>query len=100
MTKQNLAPFGLVVGLAIILQLVLVGLDCKQTPAKVARNFADAYYYLNPDMEKYVCGALQEESDAVGDYVPKKQDCDDDKNVPCDFADRIGPILAVRLLFF
>jgi hypothetical protein len=73
MTNQNLAPFGLVIGLAVILQLVLVGLDCSQTPAKVARNFADAYYYLDADMEKYVCNALKEESDAVGDYLYLKQ---------------------------
>lgn len=73
MTKQKLAPFGLVVGLAIILQLAFMGLDCKQTPAKVARNFADAYYYLDADMATYVCGALQEESDAVGNYLYQKQ---------------------------
>lgn len=73
MTNQNLAPFGLVVGLAIILQLALAGLDCSQTPAKVARNFADAYYYLDADMKTYVCGALQKESDAVGDYLYQKQ---------------------------
>ncbi len=73
MTNQKLAPFGLVFGLAIILQLVLVGLDCNQTPAKVARNFADDYYYLDTDMKKYVCSALEEESDAVGNYLYQKR---------------------------
>lgn len=73
MTNQKLAPFGLVIGLAVILQLTLVVLDCNQTPSKVARSFADAYYYLDADMKKYVCGALQEESDAVGNYLYQKQ---------------------------
>lgn len=73
MTNQKLAPFGLVIGLAVILQLTLVVLDCNQTPSKVARSFADAYYYLDANMKKYVCGALQEESDAVGNYLYQKQ---------------------------
>jgi hypothetical protein len=73
MTKQNLIPLGLVALLTIILQLVLVGLDCRQTPAKVARNFADAYYLLDADMEKHVCSALKEESNGVAGYLYRRQ---------------------------
>lgn len=73
MTKQNLAPFALVVGIAVILQLVLIGLDCNQTPGKVAKNFAKAYYYLDADMQNYLCKALAEDSDTVSDYLYQKQ---------------------------
>jgi hypothetical protein len=73
MTKQNLTPLALVVGIAIILQLVLIGVDCNRTPGKVAKNFAEAYYYLNADMQKYLCKALAEESDTVSDYLYRKQ---------------------------
>jgi hypothetical protein len=73
MTKQNLAPFGLAAALAVILQLALVALDCSQTPAKVARNFAEAYYLLDADMEKHVCRALKEEDTGIGNYLYGKQ---------------------------
>ena len=73
MTKQNLTPFVLVVGIAIILQLVLIGLECNQTPGKVAKSFAQAYYYLDADMQKYLCKALTEERDTVSDYLYQKQ---------------------------
>jgi len=73
MTKQTLAPFALVVGIAIILQLVLIGVDCNQTPGKVAKNFAKAYYYLDADMQKYLCKVLAKESDTVSDYLYQKQ---------------------------
>ena len=73
MTKQTLTPFALVVGIAIILQLVLIRVDCSQPPGKVAKNFAKAYYYLDADMQKYLCKALTEESDTVSDYLYQKQ---------------------------
>ena len=73
MTNQKLAPFAVVVGLAIVLQVALIGLDCNQTPAKVAKKFADAYYYLDVDMERYLCKALKDESDVVDKYLFDKQ---------------------------
>lgn len=73
MTKQNLGPIMVGIGLAIILQVALIGLDCSQTPAKVAKHFAAAYYYLDADIEQYLCTSLKEEGDVVGDYLFDKQ---------------------------
>ena len=58
--KINLAPFAVVIGIAVILQLALIGIDCQQTPDSVARNFTEAYFDLNPDMQNYLCTSLVE----------------------------------------
>ena len=49
------APFVVLVVLFVVLQPVLVVLDCRQTPASVAKQFVEDYYYLDPDMEKWLC---------------------------------------------
>jgi hypothetical protein len=58
--KINPAPLAIVIGIAVILQLALIGIDCKQTPDSVARNFTEAYYALNPEMQDYLCAGLVE----------------------------------------
>jgi hypothetical protein len=58
--KINPAPFAIAIGIAVILQLALIGIDCRQTPDSVARNFTEAYYALNPDMQDYLCAGLVE----------------------------------------
>jgi hypothetical protein len=73
MTKQNFGPIAIGVGLAIILQVVLIGLDCNQTPAIVAKHFAAAYYYLDEDMGQYLCKSLKEEGAAVDNFLFDKQ---------------------------
>lgn len=70
--KINPAPIAIVIGIAIILQLALIGIDCQQTPGSVARNFAEAYYALNPDMQDYLCAGLVEKG-VVDKYLFKKQ---------------------------
>ncbi len=71
--KISFAPFALVIGLAIILQLALIGADCRETPLKVAKGFANAYYYLDADMGSYLCSELKEDQDLVGDYLARKK---------------------------
>lgn len=70
--KIDLTPIAIVIGIAIVLQLALIGVDCQQTPDKIARNFAEAYYYIQPDMQDYVCPALIEDG-AVSDYLYQKE---------------------------
>jgi hypothetical protein len=66
--KINPAPFAIVIGIAIILQLALIAIDCQQTPGSVARNFTEAYYALNPDMQDYLCANLVEKG-VVDQYL-------------------------------
>ena len=58
--KINPAPFAIVIGIAIILQLALIGIDHQQTPGSVTRNFTEAFFDLNPDMQDYLCASLVE----------------------------------------
>ena len=70
--KINPAPFAIVIGIAVVLQLALIGIDCQQTPDLVARNFTEAYYALNPDMQNYLCASLTEK-DVVDRYLYQKE---------------------------
>ncbi len=70
--KINPAPFAIVIGIAAILQLALIGIDCQQRPDRVARNFTEAYYALNPDMQDYLCASLVERG-AVDRYLYQKK---------------------------
>lgn len=71
--KLNLAPLAIVVGIAVALQLGLIGLDCQATPASVAKKFASAYYYLDADMQDYLCASLAEKGLAVDSYLQQKK---------------------------
>jgi len=67
--KLNLAPLFIVVGIAVVLQAALIGIDCRQTPISVAKDFAGAYYYLDADMQDYLCEGLAENGEAVDRYL-------------------------------
>jgi hypothetical protein len=69
--KINPVPFIVAVGIAIVLQLVLIGVDGQPTPTKIARSFAEDYYYFDPDMRSLVCKALTEQG-AVDDFLYRK----------------------------
>ncbi len=71
--KIDFAPFAILIGIAIVVQLALIGADSVQTPAKVARSFAEAYYYLNPGMQDYLCADLAEDGQVVGNYLYQKE---------------------------
>ncbi|MGD8837690.1 MAG: hypothetical protein PVI54_03540 [Desulfobacteraceae bacterium] len=71
-SKTNLAPLFIVVGIAALLQLVLIGLDCRQTPIGVAKDFAHAYYYLDSEMQDYLCATLAKEGETVTNYLIQK----------------------------
>ena len=70
--KLNLAPLFIVVGIALVLQAALIGIDCRQTPITVAKDFTSAYYYLDADMQDYLCAELAEGGEAVNSYLVEK----------------------------
>jgi hypothetical protein len=70
--KINPAPFVITIGIAFVLQLALIGIDCRQTPDSVARNFAEDYYALNPDMQNYLCASLVKKG-VVDQYLYQKE---------------------------
>ncbi len=74
--KASLAPFALVIVLAVCLQVVLVAADTLETPVKVAKNFVKAYYLLDPSMKELLCSELleTEDQDIVDDYIYAKMD--------------------------
>ena len=71
--KLSVAPLVIVVGIAIVVQLALIGLDCQQTPIKVAKHFTRAYFYLDADMQDDLCAGLAEEGRVVDDYLIQKE---------------------------
>ncbi len=67
------APFVVLVVLFVVLQPVLVVLDCRQTPTSVAKQFVEDYYYLDPAMEKFLCAQVAE-TEWVDTYLQGKAD--------------------------
>ena len=70
--KLNFAPLFIVVGIAVVLQAVLIGIDCRQTPITIAKGFAGAYYYLDADMQDYLCTDLAKDGEVVNSYLAEK----------------------------
>jgi hypothetical protein len=64
---RNLIPLVLVVLLGILVQVVLVTAETKETPAKAAVAFTKAYYKLSPSVTERMCGDLLEDEDLVND---------------------------------
>lgn len=70
--KFDIAPLLIAIGIAVVLQLALIGIDCQQTPVKVAKAFASDYYYLDQDMQEYLCADLAEGGELVDNYLYSK----------------------------
>ena len=83
--KLNLAPFAIVIGITIVLQLALIGADMQQTPSKVAKRFAAAYYAIDADMQDYLCDELAQDGELVGDYLYAKQQEADQRGLPLSY---------------
>jgi hypothetical protein len=62
--------------IAIILQLVLIFSEERNTPGKSAVGFAKAYFVLDPSMADYLCNELTQgaEEDVVGRYLQRVAD--------------------------
>ena len=66
--------FALVIIVAFILQVALVMIDQKETPAGAAIEFAKAYYKLDQSMADQLCRAIienDEEIDVVDDFLQR-----------------------------
>jgi len=62
---RNLIPLVLVVLLGVLVQVVLVTAQTKETPAKAAVEFTTAFYKLSPSVTERMCGDLLEDEDLV-----------------------------------
>ena len=71
--KIDLAPLFIVVGITVVLQLALIGIDCRQTPVDVAKAFAGDYYYLDAGMQDHLCADLAEDGELVENYLYQKE---------------------------
>ena len=65
--QKRLMQFGIVIVLAVIVQLIFLAADLRQTPVRVAEEFARNYYYLDPAMEDQLCAALSADGQTVDD---------------------------------
>jgi len=65
-----------IVIIALILQVVLIIADHKDSPGKAAAEFSRAYFKLNPSMANWLCSDLTAEEDGsvVGDYLYRMAD--------------------------
>ncbi len=72
--RASIAPFVLVLVLAVGLQVALVAADTLETPVKVAKSFAKAYYLLDPEMKDLLCSdiAANDDRDIIDDYIYSK----------------------------
>jgi len=71
--KLEIAPMLIVLGIAVVLQLALIGIDSQETPVKVAKAFASDYYYLDADMQDYLCEDLAADGELVDNYINSKE---------------------------
>lgn len=72
-SQSRILPFAVLIVVVIILQLALIAADCKQTPVRVAQQFAKAYFYLDPDMQNYLCAELAAGGETVGNFLHARQ---------------------------
>ncbi len=52
---KKIITIALTILLGIILQVIFVFADCKNTPNRVAAEFAKAYFKLDPSMSEFIC---------------------------------------------
>ena len=83
--KLNLAPFAIVIGITVVLQLALIGADIQQTPVKVAKRFAGNYYAIDADMQDYLCSDLAQDGELVSDYLYAKQQEASQRGLPVSY---------------
>lgn len=62
---RNVIPLTLVLLLGILVQVGLVAVDSKETPARAAVAFTEAFYKLSPTVTDHMCGDLLEDRDLV-----------------------------------
>jgi hypothetical protein len=66
---KSAISIALVILLGIALQVVFVFAETKETPNKVAVEFAEAYFRFDPAMKSMLCSKLIEDQDHVAIYI-------------------------------
>lgn len=66
---KSAISIALVILLGIALQVVFVFAETKETPNKVAVEFAEAYFRFDPAMKSMLCSRLVEDQDHVAIYI-------------------------------
>ena len=71
MAQNKILIITLTILLGIILQVIFVFADCKDTPYRVAVEFARAYYNLDPSMSELICEEkkIVDDVDVVDRYI-------------------------------
>ncbi|RJQ71737.1 MAG: hypothetical protein C4519_19445 [Desulfobacteraceae bacterium] len=70
---NRFAPFVVLFISFVVLQAILAAVDSRQTPAKAARAFIKEYFYLDPDMQKWLC-TEKRNAGMVEDFLQVKAD--------------------------
>jgi hypothetical protein len=74
---KNIMLYGLVIVIAVILQVVLILVGEQENPAETAIDFTKAYFMLDgPSMSKRLCSEIAEdqENNIVDDYLYRVAD--------------------------
>jgi hypothetical protein len=66
---KSAISIALVILLGIALQVVFVFAETKETPNKVAVEFAEAYFRFDPAMKSMLCSKLIKDQDHVAIYI-------------------------------
>jgi hypothetical protein len=64
-------PLLVVICIGIVVQLLLIPLDCLNKPYKTALAFTEAYLKIDPSMANYLCedSKTVDDADAVSQYI-------------------------------
>ena len=67
--QNRLMKFGIVIVLAVVVQLIFIAAESYRTPVRIAEEFARNYYYMDPAMEDQLCAALSADGQTVVDFL-------------------------------
>ena len=94
---SRFAPFAIVLILAVILQVALIAADHQQTPIRTAKEFTKDYFYLDPDMQDYLCESLAEEGTVVDNYLYAKRQEADQRGLPVTYLQKMFTTLHLTI---
>lgn len=71
-SQNRIVSFAILLIVAMVVQLALIAADCRQTPLRVATQFTKDYFYLDADMQDYLCESLAADGALVDQYLYEK----------------------------
>lgn len=95
--RKSLVQFGIVIALALIVELAFIAVEHRQTPARVAEAFARNYYYLDPAMGDQLCNALSADGNAVSDYLYNSARDTDQRGFSANYARRLFTEMHIQI---